>query len=283
MTSPHSLPKTDSDAVLTRIAEALERLAPPAPTEVNWLDAPAFVVGNNGARAVARLDAPRLDLIRGVETQKERVVDNVERLAAGFAAHDMLLWGSRGMGKSALVRAAILAAQARHAGSVALVQVAQDSLEQVSGLFNRLGTFERRFLVFIDDLGFEEHDGAGPRLLRSWLEGGVEARPQNVRLAVTSNRRAIVSRSMSEQDDPINPRDVLDDKLALADRFGLSIGFHACDQDAYLAIIEGYAQSFGLDWHSDDALEWSRRRGARSGRIAWQYVNELAGRAGKAI
>lgn len=283
MTSPHSLPKTDSDAVLTRIAEALERLAPPAPTEVNWLDAPAFVVGNNGARAVARLDAPRLDLIRGVETQKERVVDNVERLAAGFAAHDMLLWGSRGMGKSALVRAAILAAQARHAGGVALVQVAQDSLEQVSGLFNRLGAFERRFLVFIDDLGFEEHDGAGPRLLRSWLEGGVEARPQNVRLAVTSNRRAIVSRSMSEQDDPINPRDVLDDKLALADRFGLSIGFHACDQDAYLAIIEGYAQSFGLKWQSEDALEWSRRRGARSGRIAWQYVNELAGRAGKAI
>jgi len=163
------------------------------------------------------------------------------------------------------------------------VQVAQEALSSLSGLFARLQPMGRRFLVYIDDLGFEDGDSTGPRLLRSWLEGGVEARPANVRLAVTSNRRAIVSRQMSEQDDPINPRDVVDDRLALADRFGLSIGFHACDQEDYLAIIDGYARELGLSWDRGDALEWSRRRGARSGRVAWHYITELAGRAGVAL
>lgn len=274
---------TDQTVLLSRIANALERLAPPPASPCDWLAHPAYVWTGGDARAVERLDAPALDLLRGIDTQKERVVTNVRRLAAGHAAHDMLLWGSRGMGKSAVVRAAIRAAQQAHPGSIALVQVAQEALSGVTALFATLGKVGRHFLVFIDDLGFEEHDGAGPRLLRSWLEGGVEARPANVRLAVTSNRRAIVARSASEQDDPINPRDVVDDRLALADRFGLSIGFHNCDQDAYLAIIAGYAAEFGLDWEQGDALEWSRRRGARSGRVAWQYVNELAGRAGKAI
>jgi uncharacterized protein len=196
----------------------------------------------------------------------------------------MLLWGSRGMGKSALLRSSVVAAQAAQPGAIALVQVAQDALPGIAGLFTTLGAIEdRRFLVFIDDLGFEEGDGGGPRLLRSWLEGGVDARPGNVRLAVTSNRRAIVPRHASEQDDPLNPRDAVDDRLALADRFGLSIGFHNCTQDDYLGIIAGYAAHFGLAWTEGDALEWSRRRGARSGRVAWQYVTELAGRAGKAI
>jgi predicted AAA+ superfamily ATPase len=195
----------------------------------------------------------------------------------------MLLWGSRGMGKSALVRASVVAATAQHDGAIALVQVAPDALSSLSGLFALLGKVDRRFLVFIDDLGFEEGDLSGPRALRSWLEGGVEARPANVRLAVTSNRRAIVGRSLNEQDDPINPRDVVDDKLALADRFGLSIGFHACSQDDYLAIIHGYAAALGLSFEEGDALEWSKRRGSRSGRIAWHYVNELAGRAGRQI
>lgn len=279
MTSPSS----DHLALLSRIADALERVAPAPAPACDWLEHPAYVWTGSAARAVERLDAPALELLRGIDTQKERVVTNVERLAAGHAAHDMLLWGSRGMGKSAVLRAAIRAAQAAHPGRVALVQVAQEALSGVTALFATLGRIDRHFLVFIDDLGFEESDGSGPRLLRSWLEGGVEARPANVRLAVTSNRRAIVARSMSEQDDPINPRDAIDDRLALADRFGLSIGFHNCDQDAYLAIIAGYAADFGLEWEAGDALEWSRRRGARSGRVAWQYVNELAGRAGKAI
>ena len=268
---------------LIRIADALERLAPPPPEPVCWTDYPAFVWDGARGRAVARIEAPALDLLRGIDAQKQAVAGNVARLAAGHAAHDMLLWGSRGMGKSALLRAAVVDAQLRMPGAIALVQVAQEGLPGVTALFATLGTVDRQFLVYIDDLGFEDGDSTGPRLLRSWLEGGVEARPGNVRLAVTSNRRAIVARHMAEQDDPINPRDVVDDRLALADRFGLSIGFHNCSQDDYLAIIAGYAAHFGLPFDPSDALEWSKRRGARSGRVAWQYVTELAGRAGQAI
>jgi len=268
---------------LARIAAALERLTPAKAAATDWLALPAYVWDGKCARGIPRIEAPTLDLLRGIDAQKATVAENVARHAAGFASHDMLLWGSRGMGKSALLRASVVAAERDHPGSIALVQVAQEALHGVAGLFTELGRVARRFLVFIDDLGFEEGDGNGPRLLRSWLEGGVEARPGNVRLAVTSNRRAIVARHLSEQDDPINPRDAVDDRLALADRFGLSVGFHNCSQDDYLAIIAGYADHFRLSWEAGDALEWSKRRGARSGRVAWQYVNELAGRVGRAI
>lgn len=244
---------------------------------------PAYVWDGESLRAVARLEAPALDLLKGIEAQKAVVAENTLRHARGHAAHDILLWGARGMGKSALVRAAVLAAQAEDAARLALVQIAPEALASVTRLFRQLGEAERRFLVFIDDLGFEDGDSAGPRALRSWLEGGVEARPGNVRLAVTSNRRAIVPRHHSEQDDPINPRDAVDDRLALADRFGLSIGFHACSQDEYLAIVEGYCGAHGLAWNAEEALEWSKRRGSRSGRVAWQFVTELAGRAGQAL
>ncbi|MBB3359210.1 MULTISPECIES: DUF815 domain-containing protein [unclassified Novosphingobium] len=274
---PQSLPET----LLTRIAEALERLAPPAPPQVNWLTHPAYVWLGQTARAVERLEAPSLPLMRGIDAQKAAVVDNVARLARGAAAHDMLLWGSRGMGKSAVLRAAVNAADAAHPGAIALVQAMPDA--SLPLLFGQLRGVPRQFLVLLDDLGFDAGDAEGARLLRSWLEGGVEARPANVRLAVTSNRRAIVERHMSEQDDPINPRDAVDDRLALADRFGLSLGFHACNQDDYLAIIAGYCTELALPYDAGDALEWSKRRGSRSGRVAWQYVNELAGRAGKAL
>lgn len=274
---------TDQGDPLARIADALERLAPPRAAATDWRACPAYVWDTAGPRGVETIFAPSLNLLQGIDAQKDVVTSNVARLAAGHSAHDMLLWGSRGMGKSALLRASVVAAQARHPGSLALVQVAQDALAGIASLFATLGRVDRRFLVFVDDLGFEDGDGGGPRLLRSWLEGGVEARPGNVRLAVTSNRRAIVPRHASEQDDPLNPRDAVDDRLALADRFGLSVGFHNCNQDDYLAIIAGYAAHFGLTWEQSDALEWSRRRGARSGRVAWQYVTELAGRAGKAI
>jgi predicted AAA+ superfamily ATPase len=274
---------SDQGDPLARIADALERLAPKPAHATDWLAHPAFVWDGAGPRPIEQIFAPALDLLQGIDAQKHLVTANVARLAAGHAAHDMLLWGSRGMGKSALLRASIVAAQASHPGSIALVQVSQEALSGLAGLFATLGKVERRFLVFIDDLGFEDGDGGGPRLLRSWLEGGVEARPGNVRLAVTSNRRAIVARHASEQDDPINPRDAVDDRLALADRFGLSIGFHNCSQDDYLAIIAGYARHYSLAWEESDALEGSRRRGARSGRVAWQYVTELAGRAGQAI
>lgn len=265
------------------IAELLDRLAPLKAATIDWLGAPAYVWDGTTARSVAEIVAPPLDLLRGIDAQKALVATNVGRLAAGHAAHDMLLWGSRGMGKSALLRASVAAAQQAPDARIGLVQVAPDALAGLAALFSALAGIERRFLVFIDDLGFEDGDSSGPRALRSWLEGGVEARPGNVRLAVTSNRRAIVPRHLSEQDDPINPRDAVDDKLALADRFGLSIGFHACSQGDYLAIIAGYAAAHGLAWDEAEALEWSKRRGARSGRVAWQFVTELAGRAGQSL
>lgn len=272
----------NQDDPLARIADALERISPP-PAPVDWMAHPAYVWDGRGARAIPALAAPALPLLRGVDRQKQQVVDNVQRLAAGHAAHDMLLWGARGMGKSALIRASVRAAQLGAPAGIALVQVVAEALGGLARLFGELGRQQRNFLTYIDDLGFAEDDSAGPRQLRSWLEGGVEARPANVRLAVTSNRRAIVPRHGAEQDDPINPRDAVDDRLALADRFGLSIGFHNCTQDDYLAIIAGYADEFGLEWDEGEALEWAKRRGARSGRTAWQYITEIAGRAGQTL
>ncbi len=274
---------TASDDLLLRIATALERLAPQAEAATDWLTSPAYVWAGRAGRPVAAIDAPGLALLQGIERQKHEVAENVARLAAGHAAHDMLLWGARGMGKSALVRSAVLAAQEHEPGRIALVQVATDAVDTLTALFAALAGVDRRFLVFVDDLGFAAGDAAGPRHLRSWLDGGVEARPGNVRLAVTSNRRAIVARHTTEQDDPLNPRDAVDDQLALADRFGLSLGFHACSQDEYLAIVRGYAEALGLAWEEAAALEWAKRRGARSGRVAWHFITELAGRAGKPL
>ena len=274
---------SDQGDPLARIADAIERLAGGSPAPADWRASPAYVWHGREARSVSELPAVRLELLKGIDAQRERVSENVARLARGHAAHDMLLWGARGMGKSALVRAAVAAAQRDMPGRLALVQAGTDALETLPHLFAELGHVDRSFLVFIDDLGFADDDSVGPRHLRSWLEGGVEARPANVRLAVTSNRRAIVPRQASEQDDPVNPRDAVDDKLALADRFGLSLGFHNASQEEYLAIVAGYAEEYGLPWDEADALEWARRRGARSGRTAWQYVIELAGREGRAL
>ena len=274
---------SDQGDPLARIADAIERLAGGSPAPADWRASPAYVWHGREARSVSELPAVRLELLKGIDAQRERVSENVARLARGHAAHDMLLWGARGMGKSALVRAAVAAAQRDMPGRLALVQAGTDALDTLPRLFAELGHVDRSFLVFIDDLGFADDDSVGPRHLRSWLEGGVEARPANVRLAVTSNRRAIVPRQASEQDDPVNPRDAVDDKLALADRYGLSLGFHNASQAEYLAIVAGYAEEYGLPWDEADALEWARRRGARSGRTAWQYVIELAGREGRAL
>ena len=271
------------DETIQRIAAALERLAPLEASDTDWLSHPAYLWTGRGARAIRQIEAPRLELLRGIEQQKAAAAQNLLRHARGHAAHDMLLWGARGMGKSALVRSAVLAAQEAEPGRIALVQTGTDALDTLSALFAELGTSQRNFLVFIDDLGFAEGDTHGPRHLRSWLDGGVEARPGNVRLAVTSNRRAILPRQASEQDDPLNPRDTVDDQLALADRCGLSLGFHACSQEEYLAIVHGYAEEYGLAWEEPEALEWARRRGARSGRVAWHFITELAGRAGKPL
>jgi len=273
----------DNDSTfLARIAEALERLSPKPADRPDWYGASAFVWKPGGARSIDTIIAPDLALLRGIDRQKQLVVDNVHRLSQGKAAHDMLLWGARGTGKSALVKASIADAQAQ-GGSLALVQIGPDALTSLPDLFVELQSVDRNFLVFIDDLGFAEGDTITPRYLRSWLDGGVEARPANVRLAVTSNRRAILPRHLDEQDDPINPRDAVDDQLALADRFGLSLGFHTADQDDFLDMLRGYASKYDLQLDEADALQWAKRRGARSGRIAWHYITELAGRAGRTL
>ncbi len=272
----------DQAQLLARIAAALERLAPADEKSTDWQQYPAFVWDADGAREVATIDAPALGLLRGIDKQKAIVVSNVTRLARGLPAHDMLLWGARGMGKSALLRSAVVSAQ--EAGrNVALVQVATDAIASLPALFAQLAKQSRNFLVFLDDLGFAEGDTTTARHLRSWLDGGVEARPGNVRIAVTSNRRAILARHGSEQDDPVNPRDAVDDNLALADRFGLSLGFHNASQDDYLIILRGYAKEYDLVLDEAEALEWAKRRGARSGRIAWHFITELAGRSGKTV
>lgn len=270
-----------TDQLLARIADALDRIAPPMPPAPDLSAAPAFRW--DGARlSPAEPFAPvDYDLLSGIDAQKAALLDNLARHADGHAAHDVLLWGARGTGKSASVAACVGKLQ-RDGRDIALVQCAADRLESLPALFDLLRASTRPFVIFIDDLGFEGgiHDA---RVLRSLLEGGVVARPGNVRLAVTSNRRHIVSRSLGEQDDPINPRDVVDDNLALSDRFGISLGFHAVSQDAYVAIVSGYARQLGLDFDPKDAIQWATQRGSRSGRVAWQYVTEIAGRAGKAV
>ncbi|MBU3078059.1 ATP-binding protein [Sphingomonas quercus] len=272
---------TDQPDTLARIAAALERLAPPPPPSADPMTHPAYV-WRDGALAAARAFAPLpLDLLAGIDAQKAALVETVRRLARGHAAHDVLLWGARGTGKSALVKSAVGGAQGEGL-DVALVELAADALPSLPALFARLAELPRAYVLFIDDLGFDGL-GDGPRLLRSLLEGGAEARPANTRLFVTANRRHIIPRDIAEQDSAINPRDVVDDKLALADRFGLSLGFHVVDQDHYVAMIEGYTRRHGLPFDAQDAIAWATTRGSRSGRVAWQYVVELAGRHGRSL
>ncbi|HEU4959172.1 MAG TPA: ATP-binding protein [Sphingomonas sp.] len=265
---------------LDRIAAALDRLAPPPPQSADPLAHPAYV-WRQGALVAARDFAPLpLAMLHGIEQQKAALLGNLERLAAGHAAQDVLLWGARGTGKSALVKSAIAATQAG-SGRIALVEAPGGRLDELPALFDAIAPVKRTFALFIDDLGFDA--AADARQLRSMLQGGAEARPNNVRLIVTSNRRHLVPRDIAEQESAINPRDAVDDHLALADRFGLSIGFHVVDQDGYLDIVRTYAEAYGLAFDPHEAVAWATRRGSRSGRVAWQYVVDLAGRSGKAV
>lgn len=268
-------------ALLTRVADALDRMAPPVTVMADPATMNAYVWRQGVLMATAHFRPLPLEVLTGIDQQKQVLLENTRRLAASHAAHDALLWGSRGMGKSALVKAVVDACR-KHGSDIALIEVSADSLSSLPALFRLIGGMDRRFVLFLDDIGFEEQSSA-PRLLRSLLEGGAEARPANARLYVTANRRNIVHRDMREQDDPINMRDVVDDRLALADRFGLSLGFHACDQDHYVAMVEGYAKRLGLVFDPLDAIQWATQRGARSGRIAWHYVQEIAGRAGRSV
>jgi len=272
---------TEDKQLLTRIAEALERLAPAEPEPVDLDAHPAYRW--DGLHLAPVAFAP-IDyaLLTGIDAQKTACLDNSRRLAQGHAAHDILLWGARGTGKSATVAACIGEVQ-KEGLPLALIEVATDDLRSLAALFTLLRQTDRPIILYIDDLGFDGDFGADARALRSLLQGGTSSRRSNVRLYATSNRRHIVARSMNEQDDPINKRDVVDDKLALSDRFGLSLGFHAMDQDNYVAAVASYAERFGLDFEPAAAIQWATQRGSRSGRVAWQYIVELAGRAGRAL
>jgi uncharacterized protein len=265
---------------LDRIAAALERLAPPPPAAADPLAHPAYV-WRDGTLTAARAFAPLpLAMLRGMDQQRDALIANLARLAAGHAAQDVLLWGARGTGKSALVKSAVGAVQA-DGGNLALVEAVTVQLDTLAALFAAIAPVPRAFAIFLDDLGF---DAAGDaRALRSMLEGGAEARPANARLLVTSNRRHLIPRDLAEQASAINPRDSVDDSLALADRFGLSLGFHVVDQDTYLAIVRAYTDAHGLPFDAAEAIKWAARRGSRSGRVAWQYVVDLAGRNGKPL
>lgn len=265
--------------LLERIAGALERLAPPPPEGADG--SRQAYAWSDGALVPATFAPLPLDLLTGIDAQRDAVLENSRRLAAGHAAHDILLWGVRGSGKSALVKSAIGALQGESA-KLTLVEVHAGDLADLPRVFDAVRGWQGAIIIFIDDLAFEGGAEAA-RTLRSVLEGGAMARPANVRLYVTSNRRHIVARDMAEQESAINVRDVVDDRLALADRFGLSLGFHACDQDAYLAMIARYAEAYGLKFEEADALKWSAQRGARSGRVAWHYITEIAGREGRTL
>jgi uncharacterized protein len=270
-----------NDHILKRIAEALERISPPPGPPTDLSSCPAYRWDGKSLAAVQDFRPLPAELIVGVDRQKADITENSRRHASGAAAHDVLLWGARGMGKSALVKSVVAALQ-DEGFFIALVEAASGQITSLPRLFDELAASGRRYILFIDDISFDQHD-EGARMLRSLLEGGVEARPGNVRLYVTSNRRNIVERANGDQDEAINMRDAIDDSLALADRFGLKLGFQYPDQDAYVRMVSAYASHFDLDWDEADALAFAHSRGGRSGRVAWHYTVELAGRAGRKL
>lgn len=270
-----------NEQTLKRIAEALERLSPPPVPPMDMSAHPAYHWDGKYLAAAHHFRPLPANLIVGVDRQKSDLIENTRRHASGAASHDVLLWGARGMGKSALVKS-VVAAMQDEGFFIALIEAAGGHVDSMPKLFEELAISGRRFILFVDDIAFEGDD-KGARLLRSLLEGGVEARPNNVRLYVTSNRRNIVERPPGDQEETFNPRDALDDTLALADRFGLKLGFQYPDQEAFLEMVGAYAEHFDLDWDEADALSFAHSRGGRSGRVAWHYTVELAGRAGRKI
>jgi predicted AAA+ superfamily ATPase len=277
-------------ALLTRIAEALERLAPPPPAPPRLDGADAFVWH---AEPTARLSpvpkVSRVDLVllQGVERQKGILLENTLRFARGLSANNVMLWGARGMGKSSLVKAAHAAANAEAPGSLALIEIQREDIRTLPELLNILRGQSRRCLVFCDDLSFEKED-ADYKALKSVLDGGIEGRPANVLFYATSNRRHLMSRDMIENEraNAIHGQEAVEEKVSLSDRFGLWIGFHNCDQPTYFAMVEGYAAALGIGLSQEElrrqANEWSVTRGGRSGRVAWQFIQDLAGRLGVA-
>jgi uncharacterized protein len=276
--------------LLSRIATALERLAPPA-APVNDLDAAdAFVwhADRQWLEPVPTVNRVDLDLLRGIDRVRDILLDNTERFAAGFAANNTLLWGARGTGKSSLVKAVHGEINRKSPGILMLVEVHREDIPSLPTLLTLLRSCRRRCLLFCDDLSFDQED-TSYKSLKAVLDGGIEGRPENVLLYATSNRRHLLSRDMieNERSTAIQPGEAVEEKVSLSDRFGLWLGFHNCDQQTYFEIIRGYARRYGLDVPDEqlkaEANEWSVTRGARSGRVAWQYIQDLAGRLGKRL
>lgn len=277
-------------AALTRIADALERLAPPAVPVPRFDEATAFVWQADPDRLVpvAHVAGVPLDRLIGIDRSRRTLLDNTLQFARGFGANNALLWSARGMGKSSLVKAVHAEAVAQGLPLV-LVEIARDDLHSVGRLLAILGAApERRFVLFADDLSFS-HDDTQYKSLKAVLDGGISGRPANVILYATSNRRHLMPREMidNERASAIHPGEAVEEKVSLSDRFGLWLGFHPCDQDQFLAMIDGYCAAYGLSVDPDDlraqAIEWQATRGARSGRVAWQFFTDLAGRHGLAV
>ena len=274
---------------LTRIAAALERMAP-APLEAPDLDsADAFVWHTAPERLepIAQVSRVDLSLLLGINRSRDTLLANTLQFARGYGANNALLWGARGMGKSSLVKA-VHAEVLRQGLSLKIIELQREDLPSVSRLLSLLAGSDHRFLLFCDDLSFS-HDDQHYKSLKAVLDGGIAGRPENVLFYATSNRRHLMPRDMieNERSSAINPGEAVEEKVSLSDRFGLWLGFHPCDQDEYLAMIDGYCAAHGLTVNPEtlraEAIEWQATRGGRSGRVAWQFFLDLAGRHGVAV
>ena len=281
---------TDLGPLLYRIADALERLAP-AGSVLNDLDAAdAFIwhADREWLEPVPAVNRVALGLLRGIDRVRDILLDNTKRFAAGLPANNVLLWGARGTGKSALVKAVHAAINDETPHALALIEIHREDIPSLPRLLSLVRGSSRRCLLFCDDLSFDQND-TSYKSLKAVLEGGIEGRPANVVLYATSNRRHLMPRDMieNERSTAINPAEAVEEKVSLSDRFGLWLGFHNVDQETYQAIVRGYAKHFGLDLPEEqlkaEANEWSITRGARSGRVAWQFIQDLAGRLGMPI
>jgi predicted AAA+ superfamily ATPase len=284
----------DADA-LRRIAAALERLAPRPPAAPDFNRADAFVWHPEGLRLtpVPRVNRVAMTLLKGIDRVRDTLLENSERFARGLPANNALLWGARGMGKSSLVKAVhasvnALSAQDPAIGRTILIEIHREDIESLPDLMALLRGAPEHFIVFCDDLSFDADD-TSYKSLKAVLEGGIEGRPDNVLLYATSNRRHLLAREMveNERSTAINPGEAVEEKVSLSDRFGLWLGFHRCSQDEYLSMVEGYVAHFRIPLAGEElrrqALEWATTRGSRSGRVAWQYVQDLAGRLGVSL
>ena len=274
------------DQALNRIADALERMAPAPLAAPDFNAAPAFVwhVEPDRLEPVTQVNRVDLDLLVGINRSRDTLLDNTRRFAAGYKANNALLWGARGMGKSSLVKAVHGTLQDEHP-DLKLVELQREDMGSVARLLNHLRAAPHRFILFCDDLSFS-HDDQHYKSLKAVLDGGIEGRSENVVFYATSNRRHLMPRDMieNERSSAINPSEAVEEKVSLSDRFGLWLGFHPCDQDEYLAMIDRYCAAHGVKVDPKtlraEAIEWQATRGARSGRVAWQFFVDLAGRNG---